>query len=144
MEKLQINNNENNSNNYENLENPNQNENLMEIENNITDKKPIFITSTDKLSKRKRRRNSKNIASNEIKIEEKIKFPKFKIVQNKEEKIKKPKHPKEKIKEKTLEIKSKKQFSNNFFLKIKITQFPYFFSYFEISPIIYILIKFKN
>ena len=126
MEKLPTNNNENNINDCENLGNSNQNENLMEIDN-IKDKKPIFITSSDKLSKRKRRRNSKNIASNEIKIEEKIKFPKFKIVQNKEEKIKKPKHPKEKIKEKTLEIKSKKQFSNNFFLKIKITQFPYFF-----------------
>ena len=143
MEKLQTNNNENNINDCENLGNSNQNENLMEIDN-IKDKKPIFITSSDKLSKRKRRRNSKNIASKEIKIEEKIKFPKFKIVQNKEEKIIKSKHPKEKIKEKTLEIKSKKQFSNNFFLKIKITQFPYFFSYFEISPIIYILIKFKN
>ena len=144
MEKLPTNNNENNINDCENLGNSNQNENLMEIENNIIDKKPIFKTSTDKLSKRKRKRNSKNKASNEIKIEEKIKFPKFKIIQNKEEKRKKSKHLKEKTKEKTLEIKSKKQISNNFFLKIKITQFPYFFSYFEISPIIYILIKFKN
>ena len=115
MEKLPTNNNENNINSSENLEKSNQNENLMEIENNIIDKKPIFKTSTDKLSKRKRKRNSKNKASNEIKIEEKIKFPKFKIVQNKEEKIKKPKHLKEKTKEKTLEIKSKKQFSNIFF-----------------------------
>ena len=104
MEKLPTNNNENNINSYENLENSNQNENLMEIENNIIDKKPIFKTSTDKLSKRKRKRNSKIIVSNEIKIEETIKFPKFKIVQNKEEKIKKTKH----LKEKTLEIKSKK------------------------------------
>ena len=103
MEKLPTNNNENNINSYENLENSNQNENLMEIDN-IKDKKPIFITSNDKLSKRKRKRNSKIIVSNEIKIEETIKFPKFKIVQNKEEKIKKTKH----LKEKTLEIKSKK------------------------------------
>ena len=82
MEKLPTNNNENNINSSENLEKSNQNENLMEIENNIIDKKPIFKTSTDKLSKRKRKRNSKNKASNEIKIEEKIKFPKFKIIQN--------------------------------------------------------------
>ena len=64
MEKLPTNNNENNINSSENLEKSNQNENLMEIENNIIDKKPIFKTSTDKLSKRKRKRNSKNKASN--------------------------------------------------------------------------------
>ena len=119
MEKLPTNNNENNINDCENLGNSNQNENLMEIENNIIDKKPIFKTSTDKLSKRKRRRNPKNNASNEINLKEKIKFPKFTILQNKEGKKNKTKLPKGKKKEYSLEIQSKKPFSNFFSQTIK-------------------------
>ena len=118
MEKLPTNNNENNINDCENLGNSNQNENLMEIDN-IKDKKPIFITSNDKLSKRKRRRNPKNNASNEINLKEKIKFPKFTILQNNERKKNKTKLPKGKKKEYSLEIQSKKPFSNFFSQTIK-------------------------
>ena len=132
MEKLPTNNNENNINDCENLGNSNQNENLMEIDN-IKDKKPIFITSSDKLSKRKRRRNPKNNASNEINLKEKIKFPKFTILQNKEGKKNKTKLPKGKKKEYSLEIQSKKSFSNFFSqtIKKKNIKFPNFFILFR-------------